>query len=277
MVARIARASIPVVQQLMEWAERAGVMLFPRAYPFPTLTGTLSTASRAVQPDGGFICVGIVGLSFAIGNTRVSIDNLQSGGRRLIDGTLRLQALLDGLESDGMEAAYLPAHIAVMPGDYLTYVATCEVAGETFANGGGANYETAAFGYGLHDAKTGAKLEDHVAREKLLQLLRELGEFRALGVEGSGVAIDTSASPMKAMTCEVVAAQGIAPTNTTAARLTIGTYEVVPPSLTLPQTALAFRAPGMILNPNTRVQLRNTNSNATTRAHAAILGRAVEA
>src|ERR1051326_9616494 len=99
----------------MEWAERAGVMLFPRAYPFPTLTGTLSTASRAVQPDGGLICVGIVGLSFAIGNTRVSIDNLQSGGRRLIDGTLRLQALLYGLERGRMEGRALPRANPAMP------------------------------------------------------------------------------------------------------------------------------------------------------------------
>lgn len=276
MVVRVAPSAVPIVRQLHEWAERNGVLLFPRAYPFATIAGTLSTASRAVQPDGGFIAVAIHGLSFNIGNSRVSIDNLQTGGRRLIDGTLRLAALIDGLPDDLVTDQHFPAPIVVLPGDYLTYVATCEVAAETFDNGGGNDYETVVTGFALHDANTGTQLADHEARAKLLRLLEDVGELRILGVEANSTANDTSASPMKAMTAEVIAAQGIAPTNTTAARLTIGTYEVVPPSLTKPQTKLAFRAPGLVINPNTRVQLRNTASVAV-RCHAAILGRSLEA
>lgn len=271
----VAKPGLAIVEQLDEWGAKNGVLFVPRVYPFSQLTGTLAAVTKQVQPDGGFVCFALVGLSFDQAANRVQIANVQTGGRKLVDGTLRLAAFQDALESDGIGDSYLPAPIVVLPSDYLTYELACEVAGETFANGTGNNYQTAALGYALHYDDTGTQMNEVDAREKLVKLLEDLGEFRALGVEGVGTGIDVSASPMKAMSCEVIAAQGMAPTGTTNARLTLGTYEIIPPALSAPQTLLAFRAPSVVLNPNTRVQMRTSGTVATARAHVAILGRSL--
>lgn len=268
----VAGSSIPVVRQLHKWAEKNGVLLFPRSYPFTTITGTLSTVTKSLQPDGAFVCVALVGLSFDEPANQVSVDQIFSGGRKLVDGTLRLTSYQQLLETDGMLAQYLPAPIGVLPGDQLAYALTCEVAGHTFQNATGNSYETSAVGYAFHDVTTGAQLPDQVGRKFMNKLLDDLGEFHVLGLSGAALSIDASASPNVAMTCEVIAAQNLAPATVTAARLTLGLFEVVPPGLTLSQPLLAFRAPGLVLGKGTQCRMRTTAPGAV-RASVAIAGR----
>src|ERR1051326_2263923 len=99
----VASLAVGIVRQLNDWAARHGVMLFPRAYAFPTITGTLPTANRSVQPDGAFVCVALVGVTaFDLATNKIVIDQVYSGARKLVDGTLRVAAFANILESDGV-------------------------------------------------------------------------------------------------------------------------------------------------------------------------------
>lgn len=273
MVAVPLPSSTSLLRQLHDWASRNGIMLFPRAYEVPSIAGASSIATRTVTPDGGFVLFALRGLDTL--TTRVEsvlVDNLQTGGRKLVEGSLRLSAFLNALAfAAGPSTArgVLPAPVVVLPGDAFSFTLACEVPGDTFVEGS----DPTLVGYGLHDARTGAQLSDGAARSALDALARELGELRALGVAGAGAAMDVSASPSTTMSCDVVVAQGMAPTNTTAARLTLGVHELVPQGLAgAHPNQLSWEAPSVALNKGTLFRLRVSGS-AVVRASAAIVGR----
>lgn len=270
-----------VVRQLHDWARARGLTLFPRVVPFDRFVrGDVNAAISTVVPDLGMVVVSIDHIDgMPLAATDVIVDNIQTGSRRLISGTLRVASLVDGMETDGL-ARYFCAPIFVAPSAALTVEVRCADTGDTFGDGAPlAATRFAAVGYTLHDEATGTALTQIDAANAIDDARQAIGELRVLGLSGFGDAIVDRTSPQEAMSVEVLPLKRIRGSSNRTASLRFGPHDVLPygaAAVDGTQTAAAWtpclRAPGLRLVPKTPIELRTT-STSSENASVAIHGR----
>lgn len=182
---RAAIPNSPLHRQLFEWAEKAGVLLFPQLWQMTGIRSDVAAATSYFKPDNGGVVVGFVmpvwqlvdGVAGANAQN-IRITSLESGGRRVLEGSMMQTDLEEAI------SAYtdtLIAPIGVMPGDELK-LSVDLVIGSSFAPNAVVTLTPQAIGYSFVDAKTGANLTDEASKKALESLLAYCGELHVVGM-----------------------------------------------------------------------------------------------